>query len=161
MPKDLHEKSIDAVDRRILRVLQSDGRITNADLSQAVGLSPAACHARVKALETAGVIDRYVALLNPKTTGRSQTVFVHITLSSQTSKALSEFEHAVTRSSYIQQCHLMSGDDDYLLQVIVRNASEFEELHHDFLTCLPHVARVSSNFALRAVRRTTAIPLDE
>ncbi len=158
--KQNRPRPVDTIDRRILGLLQNDGRMSNANLAEAVGLSAAACHARVKALESAGVIDRYVALLSPKHTGRSQTVFVHITLSSQTSKALAEFEQAVSRSTHIQQCHLMSGEDDYLLQVIVRDATEFEELHHGFLTCLPHVARVSSSFALRAVRRTTRVPLD-
>ena len=160
MPKNPHNRDLDAVDRRLLCALQRNGRISNTNLAEEVGLSASACHSRVRALEADGFIDKYTALLNEKAIGRSQTVFVHISLSSQTSSALADFEQAVGRSAHIQQCHLMSGQEDYLLQVIVRDAVEFEELHNKFLPRLPHVSRVSSSFALRTVRRTTEQLLD-
>lgn len=159
MTKKKNFRDIDSLDRRILRVLQREGRITNAALADKIGLSAPACHARVKAMEVDGIIDRYVAILDPKSVGRPQTVFVRISLCSQSKKVLAAFENAIAVSNHIQQCHLMSGDDDYLLQVIVKDASEFEDIHHSFLTCLPGVAKVSSSFAMRTVRKATEILL--
>ena len=159
MPNDIHISDLDSTDRKILAALQSDGRMTNAHLAKKVGLSPAACHTRVRTLERSGIIAAYVALLDPKATGRAQSIFVQITLNSQSRKELSEFERQVVKSAHVRQCHLMTGDYDYLLELIVRDSEEYEKLHHDFLTCLPNVARINSSFALRTVRRTTVTPL--
>jgi Lrp/AsnC family transcriptional regulator, leucine-responsive regulatory protein len=159
MPRKLPATGLDASDRRILGVLQKEGRVSNVDLARQVGLSPAACHARVKRLEEVGVIDAYVALLNPSHLGRAQSVFVQISLTAQSGTALEAFERQVVRSPFVRQCHLMSGSYDYLIEVMVRDAQEYERLHHDFLTVLPNVARVTSSFALRTVRRTTEAPI--
>lgn len=160
MGHELSPHSIDNIDRAMLRILQADGRITNAELAGRVGLSPAACHKRLHRLEAIEAIRRYVALINPKVCGRTQTVFVRITLEGQEGADLEAFEREVSRHSQILECHLMTGDFDYLLHVLVRDAEEYEQLHRSLLTRLPGVARVNSSFAIRQVRRTTALPLD-
>jgi len=151
---------IDTIDHAILSRLQTDGRISNADLAAIVGLSPSACLRRVRALEESGVIENYVALLNLGASGRPQSVFVQITLHSQESHDLEAFEREVVAQRQVMECYLMTGDADYLLRVIVRDAAEYEGLHRHFLTRLPGVDRVKSSFALRTLIKKTQIPLD-
>lgn len=150
----------DAIDRAILKELQAEGRISNSDLSDKVGLSPSACLRRVKALEQSGTIQRYVALLDEAASGRPQNVFVQITLDSQDSQHLEAFEKMVVTRPEVMECYLMSGTADYLLRVIVRDASDYERLHREFLTNLPGIDRVASSFALRTVRKKTQLPID-
>ena len=150
---------IDTVDRAILAALQADGRLTNADLAERVGLSPSACLRRVRALEQAGVIEGYTALIDQAVSGRPQSVFVQVTLASQESHDLEAFEARVVDRPEVMECYLMTGDADYLLRVIVKDASDYERLHREFLTRLPGVDRVKSSFALRVVRKTSAVPL--
>ena len=102
----------DATDRRILAALQKDGRMTNADLSDAANLSPSACHRRVQRLEAEGVIAAYVALLDARKLGRPTTVFVEITLSGQADEVLEAFEREVKRVPDVLECHLMAGTAD-------------------------------------------------
>lgn len=161
IPKNISPSDIDTIDRNILRRMQDDGRITNAELADLVGLSAAACHKRVKRLDGLGIIRGYTAIIDPRVAGYNQSAFVHITLHSQGSDTIEAFEHAVTRSPQIIECHLMTGDYDYLLHVIIRDAQEYEQLHRDILTKLPGVARLTSSFALRTVRRTSKIPVPE
>lgn len=158
--KDLSPHAIDAMDRSILRALQSDGRITNADLAERVALSPAACHKRVRRLETIGAIRRYVALIDPKVSGLTQIVFVQITLERQDNEDIEAFERAVITHPQIVSCHLMTGGYDYLLHLLVRDAEDYEKIHRGVLTRLPGVARINSAFAIREVRRTTAVPIE-
>ncbi len=151
--------TFDRIDRRILNELQRDGRIANADLAEKVGLSPSACLRRVRALEESGVIDSYVALLDQSRIGRSLEIFVEISLTAQTSEALSRFEDAVARSQEIMECHLMAGDADYLLRIAAADPVDFERIHRDHLTRLPGVSRMRSSFAIRTVSRKTAFPI--
>jgi Lrp/AsnC family transcriptional regulator, leucine-responsive regulatory protein len=160
MSNQITSHAIDAIDRSILRCLQHDGRISNVELSERVGLSPAACHKRLKALESNGAIAKYVALINPRISGRTQIAFVQITLESQEGEDLENFERSITTCPQILACYLMTGTYDYLLHVLIKDADEYEQLHRSVLTRLPKVARVTSNFAIRQVRQTTAIPLD-
>jgi Lrp/AsnC family leucine-responsive transcriptional regulator len=160
MAKDLSALSIDTIDRSILRTLQFDGRITNTALAERVALSPAACHKRHRRLEAMGAIKQYVALINPKLSGRSQIAFVQITLERQDSEDLEAFEREVIAHPQIIECHLMTGNFDYLLHILVRDPEEYENIHRSVLTRLPSVARITSSFAIREVRRTTAIPID-
>lgn len=160
MKEALSHRSLDSVDRRILRLLQADGRMSNADLAERVGLSPAACHRRLKALEASGAITGYVALVDPRVGGRTQTAFVQITLSGQDGDDLEAFETAVTAHPQILACYLMTGSYDYLLHVLIRDAEEYELLHRKVLTRLPKVTRVTSSFAIRQVCHTHAVPLD-
>jgi Lrp/AsnC family leucine-responsive transcriptional regulator len=148
---------IDATDRRILAVLQRNGRITNAELSEQVNLSPSACHRRVERLEQSGLIAAYVALLDAKAMGRPTTVFVEITLQSQAEELLDAFELAVARVPDILECHLMAGTADYLLKILTEDTEDFARIHRQHLARLPGVAKMQSSFALRTVVKTTAI----
>ncbi|NRG17953.1 Lrp/AsnC family transcriptional regulator [Rhizobiales bacterium] len=152
---------LDRIDRKILARLQEDGRIANAELAEAVGLSASACLRRVKALEQAGVIDRYVALLDPKKISRRMDIFVEISLTSQSSEVLGAFEKAVNRSSEIMECYLMAGDADYLLRIAAADPTDFERIHKEHLSRLPGVTRMRSSFAIRTVTRKTAFAFDE
>jgi len=150
---------LDETDRRILVVLQAQGRITNAELSERVNLSPSACHRRVQRLEEDGVIAGYVALVNARRVGKPTTVFVEITLESQAEDLLDAFERGVARIPDILECHLMAGTADYLLKIVAEDTEDFARIHRQFLSRLPGVRQMQSSFALREVRKTTALPV--
>ena len=149
----------DATDKRILRALQRKGRISNADLSEVVNLSPSACHRRVQRLEEDGYIRDYVALLNPRKMGVPTTVFVEITLQGQADEVLDAFEKAVGRVPDVLECHLMAGSADYLLKVVASDTEDFARIHRQYLARLPGVGQMQSSFALRTVFKTTALPV--
>ena len=151
---------MDKTDRQILRALQHDGRLSNVELAQAIHLSESATLRRVRALEEAGLITRYVALLSAQKTGFPTNVFVNITLYRQDQDDLQTFEEAVRKVPEVMECYLMTGESDYLVRVACRDAADFERLHSQHLTRLPGVARVQSSFALRVVRRTTELPIE-
>lgn len=159
MTKNSAKAVLDATDLRILGVVQRKGRISNADLSEAVNLSPSACHRRVQRLEEAGVIRDYVALLDPRKIGVPTTVFVEITLSGQADEVLDAFERAVARIPDVLECHLMAGTADYMLKVVAEDTEDFARIHRQHLARLPGVAQMQSSFALRTVFKTTALPL--
>lgn len=150
---------LDLTDRRILEVLQKQGRMTNADLAEQINLSPSACHRRVQRLEKSKVITGYVALLDPRKVDRRSTVFVEITLSGQADEVLDAFEKGVARVPDVLECHLMAGSADYLLKVVARDTDDFARIHRQYLARLPGVAQMHSSFALRTVSNTTAVPL--
>ncbi|WP_026757138.1 Lrp/AsnC family transcriptional regulator [Sediminimonas qiaohouensis] len=151
--------ALDPTDRRILRELQKRGRMSNANLSEAVNLSPSACHRRVQRLESEGYIRDYVALLNARKMGMATTVFVEITLSGQADEVLDAFERAVTRIPDVLECHLMAGTADYILKVVAENTEDFARIHRQHLSRLPGVVQMQSSFALRTVFKTTALPV--
>ncbi|BBU57872.1 MULTISPECIES: Lrp/AsnC family transcriptional regulator [Mameliella] len=151
--------TLDETDRRILRVLQRKGRISNADLSEEVHLSASACHRRVQRLETEGYVRDYVALLDARRMGFPSTVFVEITLTAQADEVLEAFEKAVSRVPAILECHLMAGTADYILKVVAEDTEDFARIHRQYLSRLPGVAQMQSSFALRTVFRTTALPV--
>ena len=148
---------LDATDRRILGVLQKEGRITNADLSDRVNLSPSACHRRVQRLEEDGFIAAYLALLDTRKMGRPTTVFVEITLQGQADDLLAAFEQAVAKVPDILECHLMAGTADYLIKIMAEDTEDFARIHRQFLSRLPGVRQMQSSFALRTVVKTTAL----
>jgi Lrp/AsnC family leucine-responsive transcriptional regulator len=152
---------LDRLDRKILNVLQRDGRIANADLAEKIGLSPSACLRRMRALEDAGVIDSYVALLDQRKLGRRMDVFVEISLTGQSKETLESFERAVARSEEIMECFLMAGDADYILRLTAADPIDFERIHRDHLSQLPGVLRMKSSFAIRPIVKRTALPLSE
>ena len=152
--------TLDSTDKRILAALQRKGRMSNADLSDEVHLSPSACHRRVQRLEADGYIKDYVALLDARKLGVPTTVFVEITLQGQTDEVLDAFERAVTRIPDVLECHLMAGTADYILKVVAENTEDFARIHRQHLARLPGVAQMQSSFALRTVFKTTALPVD-
>src|SRR4030095_12354091 len=123
---------LDAIDRRILEQLQHDGRLSNADLAEKVGLSSSPCWRRVKALEDAGVIKRYAALLDAKTVGLSVNVFMSVSLSTQVEKALKDFERAAAARPEVMDCYLMTGDRHYLLRIALPDLEAYERFVMDF-----------------------------
>ena len=151
---------MDHFDKKLLSILQTNGRISNVELSEAVNLSESACLRRVKSLEERGFIDKYVALLDQKRVGLTDTVFVHIVLKREEKSELLAFEEAVKQIPEILECYLMTGEFDYLLHLVVANMADFERLHNESLTQLPGVSRVNSSFAIRTVQKTTALPID-
>jgi len=150
----------DKIDRAILTALQKDGRIPNVQLADKVGLSESACLRRVKALEASGVIDRYVMLMDEAAAGRPDCVFVQVELNNQQKETLRRFEDSVRRVPEIMECYLMSGDQDYMLRVNVKDARDYERVHMEQITGLPGVSRIKSNFTLRTVLKKTEIPLN-
>lgn len=150
---------LDTTDRKILTELQRSGRMSNADLSEKINLSPSACHRRVQRLEDSGYISNYVALLNARKLGVATTVFVEITLQAQSDEVLDAFEKAVRRIPDVMECHLMAGTADYILKVVAENTEDFARIHRQYLSRLPGVAQMQSSFALRTVFRTTALPV--
>ena len=151
--------SLDATDRKILAALQKKGRMSNAELSEQVNLSPSACHRRVQRLEADGDIRDYVALLDARKMGVPTTVFVEITLQGQAEEVLDAFEKAVARIPDVLECHLMAGTADYILKVVAENTEDFARIHKQYLSRLPGVAQMQSSFALRTVFKTTALPV--
>lgn len=152
---------LDAVDISILTELQDNGRLTNAELAERVGLSASACHRRVKALETMGVIDRYVAILSEEALGRGITVYVQVTLDNQKRDTLQRFEDEVAHVPEVMECYLMSGEADYLVRVLVRDANDYERVHREVLSALPGVARLNSSFTIRRVFSRTTMPVPD
>ncbi len=151
---------LDKIDLAIINTLQNDGRISNSDLSDKVGLSQSACLRRVKSLENQDIIEGYVAIMDQSAAGLPDNVFVQITVERQTKALLSEFERIVKDCPQIMECYLMSGDADYLLRVAVSDASDYEKLHMEVLTTLPGVSQIKSNFSLRTVTKRNDIPFD-
>lgn len=150
---------LDSMDRRILASLQGDGRITNNELAERVGLSPSPCLRRVRQLEAAGVISGYVALLDPEALGLGVTAFVRVRLDGQDDRHLAIFEEAIAGLPEVMECYLMTGESDYQLRVLVGSLSEFEDFLRQKLTRTPGVSQVTSSFALRPVVYKTALPV--
>jgi Lrp/AsnC family transcriptional regulator, leucine-responsive regulatory protein len=154
-----HSMQLDPIDLRILAQLQEDGSLTNVELARRVHLSPSPCLARVKALEAAGVIERYVALANAKALGLGLSVFINISLKSQSKEALGEFERRIAEHDEVMECYLMTGDSDYLIRVAVPDIAALERFILEQLTPIPGIEKIRSSFALKQVRYKTALPL--
>ena len=147
------QAELDRIDRRLLQLLQADGRMSNALLASTVGLSPAACLRRVQRLEDKGFIEGYSARLSAELLGGEQTVYVEITMARQNDAALEAFERAVAAVPEVQECYAVAADFDYLLRVDVTSGSDYERVRRRELAELPHVARMRSIFGLRRVKR--------
>ena len=152
--------ALDAVDRKILGLLQEDGRISIADLAAKVGLSPSPCLRRVRLLEQAGVIARYVAVLDQQAVALPVSVFVSIKLESQREEALDRFGKAIQRWPEVLECYLMTGPRDYLLRVVVADLAAYERFLKQKLTRLSGIGSIESSFALEQVKYTNVLPLD-
>ncbi len=149
--------SLDRIDYAILDTLQRDGRISNAALAEKVGLSQSACSRRLDNLEKSGVIHGYHAKLSNAALGYRMTAIVHISLSGQFEKSLAEFEAAIKRCPNVLSCHLMSGEYDYVIRIAARDLEDYERVHKEWLTAMPHVIKINSSFALREVIDRTGV----
>lgn len=150
---------IDEIDLKILDELQRNGRLTNAELSERIKLSPSPCLKRVKRLENSGLIREYVALLNPAHLGLDLNVFVFVSLKAQSRPLLSAFEDRIAGLEEIMECYLMTGEEDYLLRIAVPDVVSLERLIVEKLSIMPEVEKIRSSFALKQVRYQTALPL--
>jgi Lrp/AsnC family leucine-responsive transcriptional regulator len=151
---------IDRYDRQILQVLQEDGRISNQDLADRIGLSPSPCLRRVRALEDAGLITGYRALLDAKALGLSLTALIHISMDRHTPDRFENFEAEVRTIPEVMECLLITGQDaDYQLKAVVRDMDAYQELLLNRITRIPGVTGVHSSFVLRRVVDKTALPV--
>jgi Lrp/AsnC family leucine-responsive transcriptional regulator len=150
---------LDAVDRKILVQLQANGRMSLAELADKVGLSASPCLRRVRMLEKAGVISRYVAVLDQRAVGLPVSVFVSIKLERQKQDALDRFAKAIERWPEVLECYLMTGPRDYWLRVVVPDLAAYERFVKQKLTRLEGIASIESSFALEQVKYTNVLPV--
>ena len=151
--------NLDTTDLRILDELQRNGALSNVELARRVHLSPSPCLARVKGLEAAGVIDRYVAIANATKLGLGLNVFISISLKSQSKASLADFERRIAEHDEVMECYLMTGDSDYLIRVAVADIGALERFILEQLSPIPGLEKIRSSFALKQVRYKTALPL--
>ena len=149
----------DATDIKILNLLQDNAKLTNVELSARVNLSASPCLARVRALEQAGVVSRYVTLLDPLKLGLGLSVFIQVGMERQVERDLEVFQAAITVHPEVMECYLMTGDFDYLIRVVVSDMQALERFIVDKLTKISGISNIKSSFALKQVKYKTALPL--
>lgn len=150
----------DAIDLAILTQLQSDSKITNAQLAQQVGISPPSTLERVKKLENEGIIKGYVALLDPASVDKSICAIVHVTLREHGESQLTQFKEAVREFQEVQSAWHTAGEEDFILRVFVTDMNEYEQFVVHRLSAVPNIGRVRTSFCLSAFKDTTHVPLD-
>ena len=154
-------ENFDLTDFRILSCLQQDASLTNVELAGKISLSPSPTLSRVKKLEADGVISRYVALVNPHALGLKVNVFVRVSLEKQEAAALEQFEKAVSHFDEVMEVYLMTGDEDYLLRIVVPDIQALERFILENLTRIPGIKNIKSSFALKQVKYKTALPIPD
>ncbi len=159
MTKADHPQRLDALDRRILRVLQAQADISQAELAQKVAASPASCWRRIKAMEAAGILCESVRLVDPIAVGRGLNVFCQVRMTSHEPGARERFEAFIASHDQVMECHSMSGEWDYLVRIVVENVQEYEKLLMGELLGQDAVATSASHFSLKRVKYTTALPV--
>jgi Lrp/AsnC family leucine-responsive transcriptional regulator len=159
MARPAPPKDLDALDRKILALLQEDGRISLADLASKVGLSPSPCLRRIRMMERSGIIARYVAVLDQRRIGLPVSVFVSLKLADQGEQSLDRFAKAIARWPEVLECYLMTGPRDYLLRVVVADVAAYQEFIKQKLTRLDGIASIESSFALEQVKYTNVLPI--
>lgn len=152
-------ETLDPVDRRLLRALQDDGRISNAELARRCNLSPAACFERVKRLREKKVITGYAALIDPAKVGRGLMIFVEVHLDRTTGDVFEAFAQAVRRQPEVLECHMVAGGFDYLIRARVADMDAYRALLGDVLVRMPGVRETRTYAVLEEVKATTALPL--
>ena len=151
--------TMDAIDRKIIRALQQDARLTNQDLAVRVGLSASPCLRRVRRLEQDGILAGYTALVDQEKFGLPINVFVNIRLEKPSADTIRAFEDAIENIDAVVECYLMTGNRDYLLRVVSSDLKSYEHLVRDRLTTIPGVLSLESSFAFGQVKRTNVLPL--
>lgn len=151
---------LDMFDLRILRELQEDGRLTNAELSERIGLSPSPCLRRTRRLEEEGLIGGYQARLEASQLGLGVLAFIHVHLERQVEEAAKDFERAVKALPQVIACYSVTGDSDYMLHVVCEDLDGFARFAHEKLMGLPGVRGVRSSLALKRVKESGTLPLD-
>ena len=153
-------EQLDNLDKAILKMLQTEGRISNVDLATRVNLSPPAVHARIKRLEQRGYIDKYVALLNREQLGFDLLCFVSVTLQRHAAETVEGFQTAVKNMPEVMDCYHITGEYDYLLKVVVRNRHDLEHFVLNRLTPIPGLARIHTSVVLTDVKSSTVLPVE-
>lgn len=150
---------MDQIDRKIVRALQRDGRMTVIDLAEHVGLSPTPCARRLDRLQRDGVISGYAAQVDPELLGFGVTIFVSVELEKQDRKAIDAFEKAIRRCDEVMECYLMTGSRDILLRVVAQDLKAFDAFLENRLMQISGIRNLRSNFALRTMVKREALPL--
>lgn len=153
------EQQLDAVDRRILRALQRNGRVQNVELAEQVGLSPSPCLRRVRLLEESGVIEGYAARLDPSRVGLGLTVFTRVWLTGQDIETVRRFTAVVQRLPQVLECHLMAGDCDFLLRVVSADLESYRQFQVDHLTRANGVQNIKTEIPLQRIKSSSELPL--
>jgi Lrp/AsnC family leucine-responsive transcriptional regulator len=161
MPKTPEKLALDRIDRRILEQLQADGRLSNQELAERVSLSPSPCLRRVRALERAGVIRRYAALVEPQQVGLGLLAYVTVKLEKRGKMPVDQFARAVEGWPEVIACYSMTGDMDYLMRVQVEDLEHYSRFIMDKLLKQPGVIDIRTNFVLERIKETTALPLEQ
>jgi DNA-binding Lrp family transcriptional regulator len=163
MERDRNQKKkvrLDRIDRRILRDLQENGRMTNVDLAKRAGISAPPCLRRVRALEEAGLIRGYHAMVDAKELGFGVTVFAHVGLSSQAEADLEAFERLVGSWPEVRECHMLAGETDFLLKVVAKDWEAYQNFLTTRLTSAPNVSHVKSALAIRTAKLLPGVPIE-
>ncbi len=151
--------NLDDIDRRILRVLQRNGRVSNVELAKEVGLSPSPCLRRVRLLEEAGVIDRYVAVLDPTKVGAGLTVFARVWFKTQDAKITVQFGEAIRRFPEVVECHLTTGECDAILRIVTADLHSYWRFQADYLTRIPSVLNVKTDVPMETLKHSYELPV--
>jgi len=150
---------LDEIDKRILRVLQRDARIQNVELAREVGLSPSPCLRRVKLLEDAGIIDRYVAVLSPVKVGLPLSLFARVWLTAQDAETIDLFIAAMKKLPQVMECYIMLGESDALLRVAVSDLDDYRQFQSTHLTKINGIQNVKTDVPSEIVKQTYVLPL--
>ena len=153
--------TLDAIDRRLLAELQAEGRVTNVELAQRVGLTAPPCLRRVRALEEAGVIRGYHADLDASKLGFSITVLALVSLKSQAEESLRQFEDHMRGLPEVRECHMLNGEIDFILKIVSRDLQSFQEFLTSKLTPAPNVASVKTSLTIRTAKQQPGVPLED
>lgn len=151
--------AFDRIDRQILELLQEDGRMTNVDLAERVGLTAPPCLRRVRALEEQGAIRGYHASLDPATLGYPITVFALVSLRSQAEQDLAQFEDHIATIPEVRECHMLNGEIDFILKIVATDLKAFQEILTTHLTPAPNVASVKTSLTIRTAKSLPGIPV--
>ncbi len=149
---------LDQIDHKILKFLQENARITNAELAEKVGLSPTPCLRRLRRLETDGIIRGYHTEVNREALGINVTVIILVKLEREDDITLREFEAAIQKRSEVMECYLVTGKFDYFLRVVIPSLAAYEAFLSETMLRMPNIATVESSFTLREVERKTVLP---
>ncbi|MEJ6593550.1 Lrp/AsnC family transcriptional regulator [Parasphingorhabdus sp.] len=155
------DTNLDEIDLKILQRLQDDGRITNVELANSVGLTAPPCLRRMRALEDQGVINSYHAAINPTKMGYTITVFAMVSLKSQAETDLQAFEEHVQKLPEVRECYMLNGEIDFILKVVAKDLQQFQSFLTSQLTAAPNVASVKTSLTIRSAKHLPGVPIME
>ncbi len=157
----MRRAKLDKIDRKILKTLQHDGRITNVDLAQSVGISAPPCLRRMRALEEAGYIQSYHARLDPSTLGYGVTIYAMVKLTSQAEADLQKFEKRILELPMIRECEIVAGDIDFILKIVAKDWDAYQNFMRSELTSMPNVTSIKSMLVMRSTKSEAGVPIED